>query len=484
MKKIYCLAIFLVLFLVSCGGDPPVASSCPDTARTLDEFFCKVREFGGDEVTLRGALEKESFPNDLEDPENCPANSFTIPQDGKIKGSTGGLARSTGSTPRSLIAGISELVNSDYVNNTAILIVDDFQFESSDNDNLLLTPSIDWFIGEGEFTVSIDVDEDKLASAARIANQEISSLQREEALYDINVTHGSIVALHTLNLLEAVPNLGLFNLRRGAPNSDLSVVFIDFFGVGPFELSQSFVTVALIDTDGLNTNTIASAVRTGVDAVFDYNENVERNAPQGIAINMSFVLLPCALRDSFREAQENGVFGEPIATIDDYAAAFVKQANVSGNDAVTLQQDFLSVIFNASNDPNDVTRNLSLQERGIPYAFVASAGNFAYNFPFYPGAWQRFISVSATPGYDGSNSGEISAGGNVFLVGNVSAEGTSYAAPLVSVFAAVDMTRSTPLCTYNSPELDHWDTGTSPDNPVGFQVNFPLNTAVRTICSN
>lgn len=483
MKKFFYLVVFLAFFLISCGTDtPPPNPNCPDTPRTLDEFFCKVRSYGGNDTPLR------EDPPPIDDPTNCPVNSFTLPQDGKIKGSTGGFADSGGLTSNSLISQLGELVDSDYANDSAILIVDDFQFNSDQS-----PPTIDWFLGANS---SIREVIDKLDAAEGIASGSGSASEREQELYNINVTHGSIVSFHTLNLLlQPQLNLGIRDISRVSP----STVIVELFDSSTEEVSAS-IFVALVDTDGFDTNRIASAIRSSIGTI---QSSTNDSVP--VAINMSFVLLPCALVEALENAQEQGAYGEEsIDTIEEYAAAYIKLGNVSNNAAEELKQDLLAIMFNASNDINDPLRRALIDFNVEQFAFIASAGNFAYKFPFYPGAWQGFISVSAIPGYSGSNYGEISAGGDVLLLagtnsaGNpvrISAEGTSYAAPLVSVFAAVDMTRSAPRCTYSDydyinqtwsirpPDLAHWNVETNPDSPSRYPVNFSLRDAVLTICN-
>ncbi|MBZ0294535.1 MAG: hypothetical protein K8L99_18365 [Anaerolineae bacterium] len=94
---------------------------------------------------------------------------------------------------------------------------------------------------------------------------------------------------------------------------------------------------------------------------------------------------------------------------------------------------------------------------------VASAGNFKQRQPFYPARWPEVISVSANEGNDlrfwlPSNNGEISVPGAWFLFDDGEYQaGTSFAAPVVSMLVALDLTQNEPTCPVrgNQPVLAH-----------------------------
>ena len=94
---------------------------------------------------------------------------------------------------------------------------------------------------------------------------------------------------------------------------------------------------------------------------------------------------------------------------------------------------------------------------------VASAGNFKQRQPFYPARWPEVISVSANEGDNlrfwlHSNNGDVSAPGAWFRFedGQYHA-GTSFAAPVVSMVIALDLTQLEPICGIrgNRPVLAH-----------------------------
>jgi hypothetical protein len=94
---------------------------------------------------------------------------------------------------------------------------------------------------------------------------------------------------------------------------------------------------------------------------------------------------------------------------------------------------------------------------------VASAGNFKQRQPFYPARWPEVISVSANEGDNlrfwlHSNNGDVSAPGAWFLFENGQYHaGTSFAAPVVSMLIALDLTQIEPICGIrgNRPVLTH-----------------------------
>ena len=96
--------------------------------------------------------------------------------------------------------------------------------------------------------------------------------------------------------------------------------------------------------------------------------------------------------------------------------------------------------------------------------YVASAGNFGLGFPMYPAAWPLVVGTSSQDGAAApanftsqkssfSNSGQVMAPGALFELGrspngerSIAYAGTSFAAPVVSLFTALDLKRPTPKC--------------------------------------
>jgi hypothetical protein len=120
-------------------------------------------------------------------------------------------------------------------------------------------------------------------------------------------------------------------------------------------------------------------------------------------------------------------------------------------------------LFNNTKLQSDPLRDFIRQQRDYMIVPVASAGNFKQRKPFYPARWPEVISVSANEGdnlrfWAHSNDGDISVPGAWFLFddGKYRA-GTSFAAPVVSMLIAIDLTQTAPQCTIrgNTPTLAH-----------------------------
>lgn len=217
-------------------------------------------------------------------------------------------------------------------------------------------------------------------------------------------------------------------------------------------------------------------------------------------LNMSFVFIPCADReldfdfDDFTDARQDDArlsLVEHIGGDPDYVRSILKDARVGyidENGLTRLDQESprgsqslqsRSNRSDVSEIPPTPTRNVpdfrdkdlsvlrlfnntALQSdplrdylRGIRDAIVipvASSGNFKQRQPFYPARWPEVISVSANEGDDlrfwlHSNNGDVSVPGAWFLFedGQYRA-GTSFAAPVVSLLIALDLTQSEPTC--------------------------------------
>ncbi len=108
---------------------------------------------------------------------------------------------------------------------------------------------------------------------------------------------------------------------------------------------------------------------------------------------------------------------------------------------------------------NDPLRDVIRQTRGMTIVAIASSGNFKQRVPFYPARWPEVLSVSANEGdnlrfWIQSNNGDVSAPGAWFpFADDVFRAGTSFAAPVVSMLVAMDMTQSQPQCRIRNGRL-------------------------------
>ena len=112
---------------------------------------------------------------------------------------------------------------------------------------------------------------------------------------------------------------------------------------------------------------------------------------------------------------------------------------------------------------------------------VASSGNFALDYPLFPAAWDSVVAVGSQdatlPSGFGvsksafSNSGQVLAPGALYELSRstdgqqvAAYAGTSFAAPVVSLFTALDLMRDTPRCVPPSTSqlTDEDDAGNTP----------------------
>jgi hypothetical protein len=129
---------------------------------------------------------------------------------------------------------------------------------------------------------------------------------------------------------------------------------------------------------------------------------------------------------------------------------------------------------------NDVPAEWSCND-DVAAIYVASSGNFGLSFPMYPAAWPTVVGVSSQDATEQtadnsfvfgdvrsgfSNAAEIMAPGALFELGRsgdpdattapdraLAYAGTSFAAPVVSVFTALDLMSYYPMCALPTTSL-------------------------------
>lgn len=250
--------------------------------------------------------------------------------------------------------------------------------------------------------------------------------------------------------------------------------------------------VDIADEGGYRSDLILPAIQAAIEEL----------GAQGInrfVLNLSFAFIPCQDRDTgfnftdFINARRNNLShslveqlgADPqairailrdsrISYIDETGVATTEQEGARGSSSLAGQteagqapptpggeipalrgQDLRVLrLFNNPRLQADPLRDFLRASRRndriiIP---VASAGNFKQRQPFYPARWPEVISVSANEGDNlrfwlHSNNGDVSAPGAWFLFedGQYRA-GTSFAAPVVSILIALDLTQTAPTC--------------------------------------
>ena len=278
-----------------------------------------------------------------------------------------------------------------------------------------------------------------------------------------DVTHGALVMDHVLALLDAAFGVGeRDSLVRRTDSPDGSDVL---YAYAPRK-GKKAPTIPLILVRAVNTrNETTDVIDTDV-----IKDEIEDNLPvthgdlsyPNVIMNMSFAIVPCAASSDAEASAGNltDIDGDGVVSLDDYMAALALT-----NDVVVAEQGELTQLAtSALNDDLLTFLRCPAGEDGCARApntgivKVAASGNFGYAFPFAPAALESVASVSSqdtvAEGYGGkssfSNGGEIMTPGSLFLasadavpegttVAAIAYAGTSFSAPNVSVFSALDL---------------------------------------------
>ena len=387
----------------------------------------------GDYITIRDAREGTAvgFPADTG---YCPANEMTTPGQGlqavgaglQAVGAIGGLLlaptdamlptmQNTWSTADGLWFADS---GSFRANDVVVVIVDDFGNSGSHD------------LPAGLF--GSDLSAEMLRGIA------------ESGL----LSHGALVTHHMLQLFEArgyTFDYEYLDSNHSIPTKVLS---------NPYEPSR--MVIRLVNTHGLDTDGIAAALRQSFGGSLPASPAL--GAPR-VVVNMSFVMLPCAVTDDLAASGINS-FEEYLE-----ALAVVNSVGLDQVESLVTRQptddDLLNYLNCPFRDPADplvgCAATNSFADRLV---HVASAGNFGSDYPLLPAAAPTVIAVSAQDQYESrfegrsnySNPGSVMAPGtNVELHSEggmtVSYSGTSFAAPVVTVMTALDMRRHVPSCS-------------------------------------
>ncbi|MEM6428018.1 MAG: S8 family serine peptidase, partial [Deinococcota bacterium] len=276
------------------------------------------------------------------------------------------------------------------------------------------------------------------------------------------LSHGALVFNHVLAVLS--------HIADAVAVSDTTVVF---------KKDGHAIVVQGVDTQGFQTDGIANTLDNAVytltisNAVLGVPVSLQR-----IAVNMSFAIVPCGVLWDYQKTRDDG----KAHSFEDYMALLTcentERFNVDCSaDSKSFQQfydDLWQIATTALED--DALQSLIIRstDMGGPYAdalvFTASAGNYGdvLDYPLAPAAWPFVLSVSASNvGTDKlaefSNPGAISMAGAWFELNDalgragVSADtlaitstvyaGTSFAAPGLAVFAALDLSQVNSYCS-------------------------------------
>jgi hypothetical protein len=274
---------------------------------------------------------------------------------------------------------------------------------------------------------------------------ELRNLER-----DGEISHGAVVMNHINTLI-----VGTGKYRSRVNVLDYGLAIFDYIGS-----PDQWITVEAVDTDDLDTDVIKSRMEDAIT-----NSVLGGNS---VVVNMSFSVASCNMKNDFKAIRSR------YPTFERYSVA-VANANAALRGPEESAADFLRRVRRTlvTPLPGDLLQ-MFLEDNDLPddtrrLVYVAAAGNFGLGYATYPAAWQNVLSASAsdfatptTPVRRStfSNYGELMMPGSWFKLTNpaglngpytdapsVVYAGTSYAAPDLTVFSALDLTLSTPRCT-------------------------------------
>lgn len=282
---------------------------------------------------------------------------------------------------------------------------------------------------------------------------------------DGRVSHGALVFHEVVRLLQSLFGPGHWGWEPklgGAP-------FVEFGGhYGP----RLRVQAADARHDGaLDTDTAAATLSDALDAA-------RYRGFKRVVVNMSFAVVPCTVLDDFQRNLD-GLGEDGTVTFDDYVRALLELNGVIGLSVEEQLKEgvHLPVDLSVGGDLGDRLFELVLcfttgqGDCGIgdlSVTFVAASGNFGQSFALFPAALDGVVKVGSQPFRGGafltdrsefSNFAGVMAPGDLVVLRTqgdlaLAVRGTSYAAPVVSAFLALDQRKHSPVCGADELAVD------------------------------
>ena len=377
---------------------------------------------------------------------NCPINEVEASgQKLRVRGSTGGFfvaPNPVDASGASLSTFAPFIVGSDMLTTaevsspsepTAIIVVDDFN-------GSVRQPSV-YFLDQQDAPTLADLKSG--ATEADVAQLEANR----------QYSHGALVFNHTLALLSAEdPSPELSEIRIPVPDRE------EVISVPTLTFTKLNIVVVPLDTQNFNTDIIGGRLQATINTL-------ARQQIRRFAVNLSFGLVPCSVRDDFRAANDAEL------TFEGYRDEVL---DANGLDVKKFRDDLANILttpVNIDNDPLLAVAEANLEKlSGVAdITYLAASGNYRLPYSLYPGYWPEFVSVSAQnlantsapavrdPDY--SDTGEVLMPGGYFVLTaydpntggfrtypQISIAGTSFSAPVLSVFTALDFTGAAPRC--------------------------------------
>lgn len=281
------------------------------------------------------------------------------------------------------------------------------------------------------------------------------------------LAHGTLVLHHVLKMAKAaLPHFSTYQGTNPKIDGDPYYKFHDKKG--------HYLMVQVVDVAGYDTQVMADRIRAALSFI---GGNGGIGIKQ-VVVNMSFAIVPCAVASDVGATVGTG----GIETFESYLGALAAANNI-GTEYLDELGRLVSTPVALTSDPlfayltcplptgSGATARCDGTGSG-KYAkptvssimHVAASGNFGNEYALYPAAWPTVVSVGSLDvngaGYEAgrsafSNAATVLAPGNSFLLnarsGNtVAYAGTSFSAPVVSVFSALDQMLRTTQCAAGS----------------------------------
>ena len=204
--------------------------------------------------------------------------------------------------------------------------------------------------------------------------------------------------------------------------------------------------------------------------------------------------MPCSVLTDIKASRQ------PDLTFEDYQQEVLDENRLDAE----FRDDLVNILTTpVGTDPllTGVDANPE-QLNGVDVSYLAAAGNYGLPYSLFPGYWSEFVAVSASATLDAqvkdanySNTGEVLMMGGYYTLTaydprtetfvdypNIRIAGTSFAAPALSVFTALDFTNEPPGCRPNpvSP-LAFFKTDPPVTVPLP-ELDLPLEGAVNLYC--
>ena len=244
------------------------------------------------------------------------------------------------------------------------------------------------------------------------------------------ISHGALVLSHLNSMLGSLEDASFVS----QPRDDTFI----------FSFRGQTMVVKAVDIAGMNTDAMVPALDNALTTL-DYDYGITK-----VAVNMSFALVPCRV---LQAAQDQG-----FSSLDEYLEALAATGELGTMDEILGS-------FGDEIDPVSDSFIIRLNDYDENLAYIASAGNFARDYPMYPALADNVLSVSSHDFDSGllsnfTNYGEVSAPGELFNIDDtvtgisnsyIAYAGTSFSSPEMTLFAALDLSQKIPGCFEHSP---------------------------------